>query len=539
MSVPSQGGLFALAPQNGRFGDANQDNFVSANHTFHKMRATRVAFGTQQNQQNFPFEVGGTIVPTGSFKSGVFAAGDVDFIPRVENVLGYILRAALGNMTTTEDAMWDPITGTDTNGGAVTNINTHVASFDPAGSFIQPWMAIRVFIPGSNASNAYGEEAIDAKVNALRLTIPAAGLLQATASFVARTPKYPSAADVNAWTYGNEFENSLSVPHAGRGEILIGGEEYPITAATVELMNGLTTPQQEQVVGSYYPDDFVALNRMSQIRIVYKWENPQLWNRILTGQPVGETEWQSIPFQQDTQGSTKAFEATFYSPGEIPDSDDGNGNPQPYMLKVIANRVVWSIDQNGIELQPGNIIQVPFVGTVLEPEDGLSYIDFVMHNNTVYDWTGDTIPPVLTLPNTVAYDELANVPETLTPGAVVEDPENVGFDTGSLAVEITTGATSTDSIQIGTTTLIEDNAGTLEFNGGAIGTITGDGSVATPLTVAFNSANATAVALTELLRALELVDSAGSDATSVLTLTYTLTDANGTVVSDTLTVEHI
>lgn len=539
MSVPSQGGLFAIAPQNGRFGDANQAQFVSANHNFRKMRATRIGFGTQQEQQPFPFEVGGNIVPTGAFKAGVFAAGDVDFIPRAEDVLGYLLWAALGDLQTTTNAMWDGVSGTDTNGGLVANINTHIASFDPSGSFIQPWMAVRCYVPGSNASNAFGEEAIDAKINALRITIPASGLLQATVSMIARAPKYPDTAEVNTWTYANEYENSLSVPHAGRGEFLIGGQEYPITAASFELMNGLTTPQQERVVGSYYPDDFVALSRQAQVRIVYKWENPQLYRRMLTGQPIGETEWQSIPFQQDTQGATKALEATFYSPGTMPGSDDGTGAEQPYMMKIVANRVVWSIDQGGIELAPGNIIMVPFVGTILEPAAGQNYVDIVLHNQATYTWDGDTIPPVLTLPLTVAFDELANVPETVSPGALASDPENVGFNTGSLSVEMTAGATTTDALQIGTTTLINDNAGTLEFNGAGIGTITGDGTTATPLSITFTDPAATDVAVTELLRAIEYVDSGGSDATSEVTVTYTLTDANGTVVTKTLTIQHV
>ena len=423
MSIPAQQSVYSLALQPSKVGDATYD---VSDYDWYRTRAPQIAMGTQQMQEVFPLETGGPIVPTGAFKSGQFAAGDVSIIPRLKEFIGIILYAVTGSMSSQTDAVWD--TSTDAFVASVTGANAHRFTFDPESSFNIPWLSMRTSVPGGSPDKTYGEICFDAKVAAWRLDIPAAGLLGSTVSFVGRKSEYPTPAETNAWTYANTTEDSTSAPISGKGSFLVGGSTYPITGASIEITNNLTTPQQEFVIGSYHPDDFVPLSRAVTIRIVYKWDNPDLYKRILTGSVDG-TEWDSLPFIQDTAGATKAFEAEFSSPANIA----GSSPETPFSLKVIADRVVWQIDRGGIQLQAGNIIQVPYIGTVLEPASGDEYIQFILQNDSTY-----TIPavagatdPVLTMAPTLSYTG-AQVDIDAT--ATLTDADSVDFDGGTVSV---------------------------------------------------------------------------------------------------------
>lgn len=513
MSINAQGSVFSIAPQSGKVG---KGVFDGSAHSFRKMRASRVSFGTKQNQQQFPDEIGGLPVPTGAYKQGVYGAGDVDFIPRMENVLGYVLWAALGHCDTTNNAKYHPVLGSV----PASNVNLHHFRFSPDSPYNVPWIGVRVHVPGRTAGDSFGEEAYDGMVNSLRLNIPAAGILQASFGLQARCVTYPLAATVNGWTYVNNYEDSLSVPHSGKGQFLIGGQRYPITGATVEFMNDLTSPEEEMVVADYYPDDFMTRNRSARVRITYKWENPQLYRRMLTGAPIEETEWNAIPFLQETQGATKALDILFQSPGTIP-----NTSPAlPYSLRIVANRVVWEIDRGGIELAPGNIIQVPFIGTLLEPAAGQEYIQIFLENGATYTFSGPNLAPVLEMPDFQAYTSGA---VTIAPSATASDVDSTDLNSGTLTVTLGGNDLSPDDeLSIGEIGLITVDGGDVEYNNIVIGSFTGDGQPGTPLVVTFNSAS-NPDRITELLRAIQYTRGSGAVDGEVVTATFVLTDGDG------------
>lgn len=377
MSITAQSAVFSMAVQpSGRNGsDTNIDPTALE---WYRTRAPRIGVGSVQLQEQFPLETGGPIVPTGSFKSGQYAQGDVEMILRAEEFLGYLLYGATGVAEQAVDSVYDPSTDT-LDSLTYTGVNVTRFKFDPL-AIQMPWMGIRTFVPGQQASENYGEICQDTRINALSMNIPAAGLVGATVGFQSLKCFYPTATDVNAWAYQNATEDSLSAPHAGKGQFLIGGTQYPITSASIELVNNMSTPQQEMVVGSYHPDNAVPLSRQLQVRIVYKWENADFYKQVMAG-GVNNVNWDSLPFKTETSGGTKGFETTFQSPGNIPGVTGGD---LPFELKVIANRVTWQVDQAGIQLQAGNIIQVPYVGIVEEPAVGQDYLEFIVQNAATY-----------------------------------------------------------------------------------------------------------------------------------------------------------
>ena len=520
MTVPAQSGVFSFTLQSRQLND--DITFQPDMFDWYRTRAPRIGLGTIQNQEVFPLETGGPIVPTGAYKAGQYGGGDVELIPRAENVLGILLYAALGNVQSYSDQVYDPSSGGKTVGTPdSTGVNTHIFRFNPSTSFFLPWLACRKFVPGATTAENYGEVYQDAMVGNFRLDIRSSGLLGASLSIQNRAVTYPSVSDVNAWTYANSTEDSTSAPLSNNGSLTIGGEEYPITQMTVELANQLTTPQQEMVVGSNHPDSFVPLSRSLTIRIVVKWNNPDLYRQILTGSTIGEV-WDTAPFIVDTSGDVEAFNATFYAPNNI------GSTSYPYMLAITANRIVAQIDGAGVELQAGNIVQVPYTITVLEPASG-DYCRFVLHNEADY-----TLPDQATLSvdGTVDYSVGGATPTAITAAAAyVSGLSNING--GRLVAEIISGYEDGDTLTIEDVGTVTNTAGEIAVSATAIGDATG-GTGGAPLLVDFDAAGADNAGVSDVIEALSF-DNSGATVGSTRRIRVTVWDgAGGLVYADTI-----
>lgn len=370
MSVPSQQSTFSIAPQGAKVGDGV---WTTSNYTWHRYRVPRVSGLSQQMQTVLPPENGGVITATGAYKFGAFVGTEIDLIPRLENNFGWLLEAALGAVTSVANARYTASGFVED----VTGVNAHVFRFDPSDSSYQPWLAVRRTIPG--ASTTYGEIGYDCKVGSLRLNVPAGGLLTSRIGIVGRRPIQE---DPTGWTYADPFEGSDSIPQGMRGSLSIAGSTLPVTGLSIDIINGLSTPQQEMVIGSFYPDDFVALTRGCTIRAVYKWANADLYRQILNG-GAANLEWDSMPYITETVGTTRAFHAEFFSAGNI----SGSSPSQPFKMKIFANKVAWQFDAAGVELAAGDILMLPFVGTVLDTGDGSDYFEIAIENGEAnYTW---------------------------------------------------------------------------------------------------------------------------------------------------------
>jgi len=359
MSIASQGGIFSFAVQAAKVGKAG--TFSHGDYDWYQMRAPRVAMGTVQQQTVLPPELGGVLTPTGAYKAGYFFAGDVDMLPRAEGDFGWMLLAAMGSVST--------VTGVDEDANAVVGLNTHIFSFDPADPSGQPWCAARRLTPGVTTGENFGEAGFDCKVNMLRFTIPAAGKIVAKIQMVGRDIELD---DASTWSYANSFESGQSIPDAGGGIFELNGVEYPIVGATIDIANGLSTPQQEAIIGDFRPDDFIALFRSMTIRMVYKYENSELYRQLLTG-TVDGTAWSPLPYELVTDGAGHAFDARFEAPIDI------GATNYPYKLIVRANRVVWGVE-GPPELAAGGIITQALVGSVVTPDSG-AYVEVVLVND--------------------------------------------------------------------------------------------------------------------------------------------------------------
>lgn len=257
--------------------------------------------------------------------------------------------------------------------------------------------------------------------------------------------------DGSSWTWVNSaFEEFGLTPDAGRGHFKIEGEEYEMQGAVIDIINGITRPQDGAIVGDYHPVDFTALSRGATIRMVYRWKNIDLWNELHTGSTTG-TSWSPLPFISETAGAVKAFEAYFQSPQDIA----GTTPSTPAGLKVFAEEVVWAAQP--IELRAGGILQQTVVGTVMTPDSG-DYLTVQVENATEkYDLTDLAVRVDATFSEpAVGADQFVGIEvENFGPDTPIDETGNV-----TVSAPIPTGLTYvSENISAGSAATYDDATG--------------------------------------------------------------------------------
>ncbi len=215
------------------------------------------------------------------------------------------------------------------------------------------WAQIRKVVPGDTILYL---EALDAKIAMMRFIIPQAGPAAARVDMVGRVPSWP---DGSAWAY-DPFDDPDAFPVANAPgyfrftdvDNLINS--LGVTGMVFEIINLLTTPQEEMTVGSNFPDDFGVRGRAVTARFVYRWKDPELCLAIMTGEIDGSS-WTAEVFTTD-------LEAAITTPGAM-----GDDQEDPWQIKFIAPKCEFR--QNGpVRLVGNQTIAVEYIGSVLTPE---------------------------------------------------------------------------------------------------------------------------------------------------------------------------
>ena len=325
----------------GAFGFAPQIVKATAGTSFYWYRVYNSDFSPVTDERPFPQEVGGSMVPTGAYRAGAFAAGGIDFAPRLEDDLAWLLIWALGE---------NPVTTIDT---PVATMNRHRWTLSGEEDTLY-WGTVHTIIPGTTELGIIG---MDTKVSSLRLALPQAGLLAARLDLVGRLfnattdnifVEGPAGA---GWT--TSFEDYTTVPVSSKGGFIItglnGDAELPCVGITIDIANALTTPQQEMIIGAYSPDDFVPVAKTVTVRGTVKWSAPDIYQTIATGAAAG-TDWTESVFEGQAVIETQA-------PGNFVGTT-------PYELEITLPNVLWQITPP--RLSGANIITMDVVGTAIK-----------------------------------------------------------------------------------------------------------------------------------------------------------------------------
>jgi len=109
------------------------------------------------------------------------------------------------------------------------------------------------------------------------------------------------------------------------------------------------------------------------IRIVYKYDNPDLYQQVLNN-GAALVDWSETPFSTAGDALTPGFEAIFQS------AKDVGATGIPYGIIFRAGRVDWSVD-GPPELNAGGFLTQAFTGTCIAPASGIEYAEIILEND--------------------------------------------------------------------------------------------------------------------------------------------------------------
>jgi len=359
MAVTAQAGIFS-------FGGQSAKGTVAS--TFYQHRAADIDLATVSDDRLGPPEVGGLPTPTIPYRAGVLATGGATINPRLENTFGWLLHGAVGS--------WSATTDENVFGTATTNMYNHEFVFATQAGYV-PWMSFRKHIPGAAAdgSEDLGEIFLDSKIIALTIALPNDGLISTRVDVLGRESEF---VEDPSWTYGNtqmEDWDSIPIGCVTGGFLQVpSGTELPVVQATVTLTNAPLDIRQEKVFGSPYIEDVTIVGRSLTVDMLVKWEDPDLYQSIITGSTTG-TQWTAAPFTSDLD---------IYAVSTL---DAPTTNPAtPWQLRVRASEVMYQ-QVGGIRLAGNNALMQRITGTAIASTQ--EYVTINLGNtvnSTAYTW---------------------------------------------------------------------------------------------------------------------------------------------------------
>jgi hypothetical protein len=299
-------------------------------------------------------EMGGVAVPEGAYKVGPMGTGDVTIQPRLKGAVGWLLKAATGQVETTADT---PETG----------VSQHV--FKVATTECLPFVTFRSHVKGGcNGVDDLGRVIYGARILGLQFGFTVEKPLVMAATIRAMNFKFE---DPSSWTYANTMENYNTLPigvQAG-SYIKIPGyssDPLPVVQATVSIVNTPADVRYDRSYGQVGLDDISITDHVMTIDATLKWKDPALYRTILTGSASG-TAWSSQVFEQD-------FEAVAVAPSVI------GSTSTHYTIKFNASRVVWRLN-GGLQPAGRDILMMRIQGTVMNNASG-DYATITLLNDT-------------------------------------------------------------------------------------------------------------------------------------------------------------
>lgn len=297
--------------------------------TWHKVIAGDL--GLMDDQRPYEPEVGGSLLPPGTYKGAYWSGGRLSIRPRlavadlpanglVPLLWAYAGTAALLDSTEaiTTATLPASVLGTATTVADITGVTGQAIFFPGALGAVQfgreagdgdnRYLALRKLTP--TADGYIGETFYNSKVAGLSVQAASTGPLGVEISFLGgggdsdQVDQYvldafvgePAAA--NGWDYATAKPVD-TIPMAGGGfvkeGVLSGNESRRVRNFQLNLGGAMTQPQDETVIGQYAPIGYSFLGRQIGIQYQFLWENAELYRRIKLGGITGTT-WSVTPY---------------------------------------------------------------------------------------------------------------------------------------------------------------------------------------------------------------------------------------------------
>jgi hypothetical protein len=242
---------------------AGYEQFVSVDGNFNFYPFTDLSLAPLKNTDVLPPEIGGVALPTGEYTTGIWAEGPVSLIPRLDNRIGWLLLAAMGEVSTVANQKIEDLAIIGGGGGATSGVNSHIFSVSSSDQYFIPWLTSRRLLPHTTAAERIGEVFQDGRVAALTLAAATASPITADLTMLARVKQSNYVFEINpGWTATYDDLDDFAVASCD-GHFQVAGTEMKVTAVAFNLVNQLLPPARSLYIGSVHPLDFPNLGIMT------------------------------------------------------------------------------------------------------------------------------------------------------------------------------------------------------------------------------------------------------------------------------------
>lgn len=362
---------------------AGYNTAVSADEDFEYYPFTDLSLAPVKNVDVLPPEIGGKALPTGQFVTGIWGEGPVSLIPRLDNRLGWILLAAMGEVSTVPNQKVEDLSLIGGSGATTSGVNTHIFTVVQNDQFFVPWITARRKLPHVSDAEELGEVFQDGRIAALTLTAASASPVGLDLNVLARVKQsdYVFVPNPSTWDAVYDDFDNFAVTSCD-GFVKIGGIEFGTTAMTVNIVNQLLPPAQSLTIGTVHPYDFPNLGRIMTVTVTYLVENYDAYAASLVGSTV------DVSASSGVNVACTVYEAEFdvmlasqTAIGAAGDADE------PYRLRIVSNQqddnVSWMV--RPLRIQPNRPIVAQLTGTFLAAPVGYPWYVFLQNAQSNYN----------------------------------------------------------------------------------------------------------------------------------------------------------
>lgn len=312
------------------------EQIVSINNNFSWYSLTDVGMSPVKTQVPLAQEIGGRALTSGTYVTGAWAAGPVTLIPRLDNRVGWLLLAGMGNVSSVANTEIDNLAILGGAHGSDTGVNSHIFTFQSDDQHFVPWCTVRRRLPHTTAANRLGEEFQDCKIGAMTGTIATGTPFTVDLDMVGRLKQSNYVFDFNPdWgTQTYDDYDTFAVPSCA-GHFKVGGTAFSVTNMTFTVANNVLPPAQSVVIGTIHPQDFPTLSRTFTVTATFLVDTWDLYVSTFAGSSVSAT---------DSNASCTIYQADI---DVLVASQNYITGSQRYELRVLSNQssdnAAWTV----------------------------------------------------------------------------------------------------------------------------------------------------------------------------------------------------
>jgi hypothetical protein len=339
------------------------EHVVSEESNWYHYSLTDLALSVVKATDQIPDELGGRALTAGVFPTGVWVAGAVSMVPRLDNRLGWLLLATMGDVSTVADTKAENLALLGGVHGADAGINSHIFWFRTDDQYFIPWLGLRRLLPHTTSAKRVGENYQDGHLASFTLTAASAAAVRADAAFLARVKQSNYVFDYDpSWDEAvfDDFQKFATT--SCDGHFKVNDVSFDATGVSVAVNNSLLPPAQSLIIGSMHPIDFPNLTRTVNLTVSFLVSDWDFYVSTFVGTSVTDTDSnvECLVYQADV-------DVMLASQQDIP------GTTEPYRIRVLSNpdedNVAWAIAP--LRITPNRPLVVNATATVLATEGGL------------------------------------------------------------------------------------------------------------------------------------------------------------------------